>query len=413
MDLQNILFDKNGFALCLSYFSSGESFTNIKLEGNDKEITLVVWFYSCFNLCKVYLFIDDASYYLGQEISNSWIFTCVAFDLLTQEISLGIGNTVLYNQKLDTSKTNIPYNVQNISIWWENGILDFKFPDKLTFVNIHTNDRTVDKYACGEPGDLYSWKVEGWINADDEQNLPLLTSKESTYQICQAKFQVYSLPELNLYNAMKICKNINGNLYYEDTKFNELVNLEGKKKKKALSVWIPYTDEKDEGVFVDVYSASIFENIAEHFLPGQPNGARSENCLIEFKGVRDFNCAKDCYSLCKVSKSKPLLLLRGLCLASQVERFYTAGNDDGQFIWKGHSLASIQYTDNWFQHNVLNNVWAESEASYDSLLLGTNEWAIHNDNRCFKKVYNANLSLRFVSTYRIFLVLESLSSCRY
>ena len=399
MDLQNVLIDKNGFALCLSYFSSGESAINIKLDSNLETIKLSIWFDNCLktDLCKVYLFVNSLSWNVAKEVSNRWIFTCLSFDILNQEISYGIDNQVLFNQKLDKSKA--PYDVQNVSIWWENGILDFTFPEILTLVNIHTNDRTVDKYACGEPGDLYSWKVEGWINADDEQNFALLTSQESTYQICQAKFQVYSLPELNLLNAMKTCENINGNLYFGDKEFIELVNLEGNKYKKAISIWIPYTDEKEEGVFVDLYSNATFQNIEEHFLPGQPNGGRTENCLIEFKGMRDFNCVKDCFSLCKIPKSNnsnSQLALRGLCQASQVETFYTAGNNEGKFIWNGYRLAVIQFSDHWILNNILNNVWAESKAPFNSLLIGTNTWTIHNDDRCSNEVYSANLSLRLL-----------------
>ena len=403
LDLQNVLDNKSGFAMCLSYFSSGESSINILLRNNNsEEIKIGIWFDNCLQngLCKVYLFVDTYSHYLTQEISNGWIFTCFTFDILNQEISFGIANKVLFSQKLDTSQTKVPYDVKDASIWWLNGLLDFTFPEKLTLFNIYNNDKTVDKYTCGEPGDIYAWKVdgwnvEGWKSIDDGQNLTILTSQESTNQACQSKFQVYSLPELNLYNAMKTCENINGNLYFDfDTKFNELVYLEGNKKSKAISVWIPYTDEIEEGVFVDVYSDKIFENIEETFLLGQPNGARSENCLIEFKGMRDFNCVKDCFSLCQIPKTNSQLTLRGLCLASQVETFYTAGNDNGKFIWKGYRLASIQYTDHWFLHNILHNVWAESKAPYDSLLLGTNTWTIHNDKRCSNEVYSANLSLR-------------------
>ena len=49
----------------------------------------------------------------------------------------------------------------------------------------------------------------------------------------------------------------------------------------------------------------------------------------------------------------------------------------------------------WRLHNILESVWAESFASYQQLLVGTNEWRIHNDKDCSSQSYTRNLSLRY------------------
>ena len=413
LDLENALIGKEGYVLCHSYFSSGESSLQMTLAASNVEsIQIGISLYKCthLNLCTIYFYIEGQAFRLKYEIStNCWIYLCMSFDLLKQEISLGIANNSVFRHKLEDSQIKAPADVQKISIWWEDEIFGVRFPEKITLINIHSNDRKVDKFKCGEPGDIYSWKMEGWKSG--KQNLALLTSLESNYQTCQSIFQIHILPKLYFYDALKMCKNILGSMYYEDTVFEELTYLKGNKKPfTELGFWIPYTDEKGEGVFRNVYSNSTFKNITEYFMLGQPNGKGYENCLnfkLRSAGLWDSTCLENYFSLCKIPKSSPYMTLRGLCQESLVERSFTPGNIDGKFIWKGHRHASIQYTDRWFLNDrISNDIWGESEASYDSLLIGTHVWTIYNDKRCFNKVYTANLSLRLNSYYYILINLD-------
>ena len=396
LDLKNALIKKNGFVFCLSYFSSGDSSIKMKLKSKVENITIGIRFYNCRNSsdCNVSVKIDGTTFHLTNVVSNRWLFTCISFDLLNQEIAIGLDNNFFFGHKLEDLDIRAPHDVQYVNIWWENEYLGIKFPEKFTLLNIHSNDRNVDQFKCGESGDLYAWNVEGWTSIGQKENPNLLTSKESTYKACQSQFQVNALPRLNMDDSVKLCNKTNGQLYFEDTVFHELRDLEGYS--KDIKYWIPYTDEQEEGVFRNLYSKEIFENVSAYFRAGQPNGNHADNCVSStYDGFGDDNCASDnFYSLCKVSKTKPYLTLRGLCPESQVERYYTSGNNAGKIIWKGNRFASIQYTDQWLLHSVLNNVWAKSDASYNSFLIGTNEWLIHNDINCFNKEYNANLSLR-------------------
>ena len=406
LDLKSVLTDKNEFVLCLSYFSSGGSTLKIKLEGVADSVLIGIEYYKCINTCEVYLYFDDQSFLIAHEVSNRWIFLCIAFDLLNQEISIAIASKAVFNLKLENVQLKVPNDIKKIKIWWENVFIGYKFPEKIALLNIHSMDRTVDKYTCGDPGDLYSWKLEGWKSVGSGQNLTIPISSESSHQTCRAEFQVYSLPKRNFYDALTLCQKINGYLYYEDEVFQELINLEGKRT-VTNELWnLPYTDEMEEGVFRNVYSNLTFRNVSEYYAPGQPNGGKSDNCLSWFsKGLWDVGCNSIYRTLCMIPKDKPHLVLRGLCPESQFEKFYTAGNDDGKFIWKGHRFGSIQYTDRWIFHNIINNVWAESEATYESLLIGTNAWTIHNDKRCLDKLNVANLSLRSDNILkRIFII---------
>ena len=395
LDLQNIQITNQGLVLCLSVFSSGTSTIYIKLRNDMEDTKISLAFKDCLNLCQVFLRIDGQSFRFTQLRSNSWIFLCLSYDPVKQEISLGLDNTIAFSHKIENSRIKFPASVEKLDIWWEN-IFDYTtFPDKFTQLNIHSNQRSVDKFLCGEPGDLYAWSVAGWNSRVGDRSLAILTSQESTYQTCQAHFQVYSIPGHGFYDAMTMCREINGNLFFEDTVFQELILLEEERLKRKKIWWIPYTDDHEEGVFRNVYTNSTFNNITEYYTLGEPNGGTSQSCLIWFLGgLWDGFCTLKEYSLCKIPKNKPSLVLRGLCLESQVERIFTSGNDNGRYIWKGNRYASIQYTDRWLLQNIENNARAESEASYESLLIGTHSWTIHNDKICFGKEYIANLSLR-------------------
>ena len=400
LDLQNVLIPKDGFVLCLNYFSSGESRTWIKLDSYAENLKFRITFYDCsqnFNFCRIVLHINGQSFTLTQEMSNSWIFLCISLNILKQEISLAISNKIVFFHKFDKTLMKVPQDIKKLSIWWNNEVLGFKFPEKITLLNIYSNDRKLDKFECGEPGDLYSWNVEGWQNRVRNQNLTLLISQESTYQTCKAQFQVYALPRLNHNVSLEICAKINGNQFYENTVFQELRSLEQKRDGQRGMFWIPYTDDKEEGVWRNVYNDSTFTNITEYFALGQPNGKRWDNSLAcNSKGLWDVpGLSKKYSSFCKIPKSEPYLVLRGLCLESEIESYYTAGSNNGEFIWKGNSVVSIQYTNRWRLMSLMDSadVWAESKAKYDSLLIGTHLWEIHNDS-CHNESYTVYLSLR-------------------
>lgn len=336
---------------------------------------------------------------MEKESSNRWIYTCISVDLLNQELSLVLSwNKIVFSHKLETYQNKVLKNVKKLTIWWENKYLGFMFPEKLTLLNIHSNNRSLDTFECGEPGDIYAWKVEGWNREDKEQNIA--TSIESTYQICQSKFQAYALPLRTFNDALKTCEELNGNMYYEDKGFQEHMAVERKRNPSTRPFWIPYKDENGKDIFSHVYTGSSFINITENFAPGEPNGGRTPNCLKwASDGLSDASCSQAGYlSFCKIPKTEPYLVLRGLCPESQIEKFYTLGNNAGQFIWKGNRWASIQFNDDqWCIFNVVKKAWAETGASHNSLTLGTNEWTIHNDKSCFNKAYIANLSLRLVN----------------
>ena len=402
LNTKNALVDQKGFVICLTYFNRGANVINIQLDSYAGSLTVGIGFYKCSNTCLVYLYLDNNSFLVSKgERSNYWIFICIRFDILTKELALGIDNKMVFQRKLEDQQSEFLDKVQNVNIWWENKHLGLKRPEKFTLFNIHSITQPVHNYTCGAPGDIFSWEVKNWVNrgADDmKQNLKVTTSKESTHKTCQTSHQVFALPNLKFHDALTFCENINGRVYYEDTVYEELIILENNRDKNKIFFWLPYADEKEEGIFNNVYSGLESGNITSKFFPNQPNGGRAENCLtwrLNSGGIWDTSCFDSYVSLCQVPKNASYLVLRGLCPQSQTERLYTSGNRNGKFIWNGQSLAMIEYTnDLWMLNNYLTNVWATSYVSYDSLLIGTNPWIIHNDKKCSNQDYTANLSLR-------------------
>ena len=129
--------------------------------------------------------------------------------------------------------------------------------------------------------------------------------------------------------------------------FEDLIALDRKQNQDQKVPTVPYTDEIEEGAFLNVYSNIMFNNINKFFVPWQPNGGSSDNCLAYSKGFYDVPCSFSQRGLCKIPKSKPYLILRGLCSQSQVERLYTAGSSNGYFIWYGNKHSKIMYTGHW------------------------------------------------------------------
>ena len=59
-------------------------------------------------------------------------------------------------------------------------------------------------------------------------------------------------------------------------------------------------------------------------------------------------------------------------------------------MWIGALGTVIKYVSaerHWEARVQGSDVWAKSEASYESLLLGLNDWMIYNDRRCVPQSY--------------------------
>ena len=222
-------------------------------------------------------------------MANRWIFLCIAF--INKNISISIDNQMKLTERLPPNHLHSLATLKQISLHW-NSNLGFVFPEKFTALNIYSiSNRSLDAYTCGENGDLYAWNVKDWrlnittsekAGAVNDDIIPI--SRESSYRICDSRSHLNLIPRFDFNPALEMCHKINGKMFFNEKSFVELVNLAGKQEGvgsvKAMFFWLPFTDNKGEGVFRNIYTNKTFDNIDKYWSDGQPNGGDTQNNLI-------------------------------------------------------------------------------------------------------------------------------------
>ncbi|XP_023326641.1 uncharacterized protein LOC111700055 [Eurytemora carolleeae] len=179
--------------------------------------------------------------------------------------------------------------------------------------------------------------------------------------------------------------------------------------------WIPYSDEENEGSFVNIYNSSNPLSLKWSSSPewGQsdpePNGLRRQNCVtaeyqttIEEFAVFDRECNLEEYGTICQNEEFPTLILRGLCSNSGITtNFLPLFTKRSGLIFRKSMgpgpPTDIYYemsTKEWVIRVLGKSTLARMKGEYDELPLGTNIWSIEND---IEKCNNNNISLSLVS----------------
>ena len=146
------------------------------------------------------------------------------------------------------------------------------------------------------------------------------------------------------------------------------------------------SDEAQEGEWLNYYTG---EQVDLSFGVDGLNGGTKENCGImeaNWSGWRDFIC--DFYFLITCACQHPeqmYLRLRGLCPASNLDRWYVPRNKkrSGSFQLIGFKTTVIEYEKDTFSWRLLEhsqNTTAVSKASQASYVLGSHRWTIAGDS---------------------------------
>ena len=206
--------------------------------------------------------------------SNRWLFACLSFDLVKQELAFSLDNRNLTLSKLGNSTVADFENASQLKIWWDNTYLEFQYPEKLSLVNIFSRDNLdAGDIECSEQGDIYAWKASDWASEED-----LTIDFDSTQKICTKQATFLALPYTNFGTAFSACSRFKGQIFYEEDMFKELASL-GKKVSSNTVFWLPFTDLVEEGNFLHLYTNETFDSIDEYYFDGEPDGGDSENCL--------------------------------------------------------------------------------------------------------------------------------------
>ena len=252
-------------------------------------------------------------------------------------------------------------------------------------MNVFTGFLT--RARCGEAGDLIAWTSPFWTF--DTRFPGLATRKEDDLDhVCGRGPTTVTLTlpvQPTFRGAVNMCKLLGeGNVtaYSSFPEWEEALKKAREDIGPMLNMW--FSLERINGSFVSYYSREAVSNII--WRPGSPQGLY--DCVYcQETGCADRDCKSDHVAnfQCRFTQ-RPVLFLKGLCAGSNLDRGYYPDNRQAQFIWVGVEGTFIRYNQsmNAWVAKVRNlNTWASIETSLDSLLLGTHEWTIHNDHRCF------------------------------
>ena len=248
--------EKDGFVLCLNYFSSGLSRLKLQFGSKDGETADIgISFYECERICQVYYFVESYFTDISQENSNSWVHVCFQFNLLDQNIiSIAINNKMKHKANLGDTHQTVLSSLKSINIWMEKELHGNRYLEKITLINIYNLDKDADGITCGESGNIYKWAANDWtINATQKDFEPTITT-ESTHIICTKDTKLVKLPELDFQDAVESCSKVNGRMFFEEDSFRELIFLEGERNEEKSYFWIPFTDVYEEGILRNIYN---------------------------------------------------------------------------------------------------------------------------------------------------------------
>ena len=173
-----------------------------------------------------------------------------------------------------------------------------------------------------------------------------------------------------------------------------------------FGIWIPVTDSKIEGQWVDYYTSEPVE--IKDVAAGEIDGGVAQNCGVIMTtrgGWNDWECktrrTNNMMCACE-SQGQMFLTMRGLCPDSNIDKYFVPQNNEygGQLLFRGLFKTIIEYhkTDLMWHLRVVgkNSVTvATSDASKQSFLLGRSEWTVMGDN------YECNKGLPYTTLLKL------------
>ena len=173
-----------------------------------------------------------------------------------------------------------------------------------------------------------------------------------------------SLPLIwNFETALETCKKlgngkITGFVHPENISGVDFMTIYGNKYKGCEYFWTPYSDEREEGHYREVYTGEEISSF--DWEPGQPNGESIENMLAlvpRINKIRDVDKETDICVSCTVPHK--VVYMRGICkhsflgntgftkinyldLSFKKETKYYTTMVDGKFIYAGYFFVIIK-----------------------------------------------------------------------
>ena len=362
---------------------------------------------------------------------NSWYHGCTALDTVTGQMLVVINGRIMIDKVIAefiNSANEKPKSLEGRLSLFKNFRSGFWYQSRqrLTNLNVYSSALTLDKLInltngeqCAEQGDYLSWKEAQW-NVTGNVNQESIVNEEDLCYRPASNIVIFTDLFLGMEECMFFCEKLpdtRAPSVASDKEFLDVMRAAekilidpatGNLYPGALSYayWLPVTDSKVEGEWVDFYSSDTVDITG--VAAGEPNGGRMENCAIAvtaWGGWQDWACKVSRASLIQCaceSNDQMFLTMRGLCPDSNIDKYFVPQNKeyDGQTLFRGLFKTLIEYhaADSLWHLKVVSAnslTVATSDASEHSFLLGMSKWTVTGDSKLCNKgmPYTADLKL--------------------
>ena len=351
-------------------------------------------------------------------VPNSWYHSCTALDTITGHMLIVVNGHIIIDQVIEefvNSTNEKPKSLQGRLSLFKNFYSGFWYQSRqrLTNLNVYSSVLKVDEMIsltagenCTGEGDYLSWRESQW-------NITGNVDKESTVKeedICfRAPSNIVMFTDyfLEWEECMLLCEKLPDARAPSVTSDNEFLEL-----MKATSriivdpatgnfypgcvsgggaYWIPVTDSKIEGQWVDYYTSDPVDILG--VAAADPDGGIAQNCglvVTSWGGWVAYECktTRNSANMCACeSKGQMFLTMRGLCPDSNIDKYFVPQNKDydAQTLFRGLYKTIIEYhaADNLWHLEVVggnSKTVATSDASQHSFLLGMSKWNVMGDH---------------------------------
>ena len=350
---------------------------------------------------------------------NLWYHSCTALNTVTGHVFIMVNGHIIIDQVIEEFINTMhekPKSLEGRLGLFKNFYSGFwlQSRQRLTNVNVYASALSVDKIKnltdgenCAQEGDYLSWREAEWNLTGNVDQESIVKQADLCYHPT-SNIVLFMDVFLDWEECMFFCEKLPNTRSPSVKSEKEFLDLMRTIKKITIDpetgneypgvifggYWIPVTDAKIEGQWVDYYTSDPVNIMS--VASREPNGGRVRNCAIAVPyfgegGWIEWECNTDRVNPIKCpceSKNQMFLTMRGLCPDSNIDKYFVPQNKDydGQTLFRGLYKTIIEYHEDdqiWHLKVVgfSSKTVATSEASKHSFLLGMSEWTVTGDNK--------------------------------
>ena len=321
---------------------------------------------------------------------NSWYHGCTALNTVTGYMRVVVNGHIIIDQVITefVNTDEKPKSLAGRLGLFKNFPTGFWYQSRQRLTNLNVYDRALtademtnltDGENCAAEGNYLSWKEAEW-NVTGNINRESRVKEEDLCYHPTSNIVLFTDLFLDWEECMAFCKkfpNTRSPSVASDKEFLDKMRaleriimdpVAGEHYPGVISpgFWIPVTDSKVEGQWVDYYTSDPVD--ISGVVAGELDGVTTKNCgmaVTLWGGWTDYDC--------KVVRSHPLqcacesegqmfLTMRGLYPDSNIDKYFVPQNKEynGQTLFRGLYKTIIEYdaTDNlWHLKAGVNRIW--------------------------------------------------------